>query len=547
MSDDFGLSSPQSSSASLNERQHLQDRLKRTATAAALFVFALVAYFVSRFIPAIPDPIQEFFLALTAAMSVHLLDRLWLYRDTAESFDKLQRRIVQNVDDHTKRKLDEIHTALQKSVRSLEAMSKTGLVRLYGSREEASDDIASDFDYENNHKIRLAGISLNDFILRKDPRFGLIWHKLQLLLKNGIAENRTLDIRILLIDPSCFGAQLRAKGEERDTGKSQAGRLEHDVEIAIGELLYLEETFKTNGLRFECKLYRLPPIMFLFWTDTVCYTQQYYFWSSRLDVKSFPVCKFHSVHTIGAPKSIHAELDLHFNWIWDQASIGLKDYRMKWLHGADKGIAQTGNFFTDPSEGLKRIENILKDAGETITIQGITLHSFFSRTNPRLYQLLSELVMNDKVNMTLLFLNPDCEQAKFRAFREYSLENPEMTFVQYLEDNDITHRKTDLYKDTIAAKHSLELMICEIAVKKGPEWKPKLQAGFYNSAPYSFVLRADNSVLVEQYHYGKLPDDQYGPRIILGKDLPLVEYIRIPSSIFGEPQKLPFDLLVSSS
>ena len=52
-------------------------------------------------------------------------------------------------------------------------------------------------------------------------------------------------------------------------------------------------------------------------------------------------------------------------------------------------------------------------------------------------------------------------------------------------------------------------------------------------------------MLVEQYHYGKLSEDSYGPRIILGKDLPLMEYVDEQSPLCERAGRLPFDLLVS--
>src|SRR5580700_3445207 len=131
--------------------QPIHARFIRTIIAAALFAAALGAYLTSRLIT-FPEPLPDFFLALTAAMAVHLLDRLWLFRDTVETLDKLRRQIVSNVasdakglidqlDAHTTKALDEILTSIQKSIKSLEAMKYTGLLRVYANREEATDDI----------------------------------------------------------------------------------------------------------------------------------------------------------------------------------------------------------------------------------------------------------------------------------------------------------------------------------------------------------------------------------------------------------------------
>ncbi len=533
----------------------VSQRMRRTIIAASLFVIALAAYVLSHFIPSIPLPISEFFLALTAAMAVHLLDRLWLFRDTVESLDHMRRQIVRNVatetgelidklDEHTKEAMRDILASIQKSIKSLDAMTRSGILRLYRDREEASDDIGLDVTSPTNQKIRLIGISLNDFVLRKDPKLGQAWHTLQDYIENGGDQSRNLDIKILIIDPTCLGAQLRSRGEERSSSYN-AGRLKHDVDVVIDELLQLEAGSKRVGVKIECRLYRLPPILFLCLTDSACYVQQYYFWSSRLDNKSFPMVKFQNVHTAGGHKSLHSELEQHFNWIWETASIGLVEYKTQWSIGVDKGVAQSGmvNVYTDPNEGLMRMLYLISNAKARVCIQGNSLHSFFNRTNPKLYQAISTLLMQDEVQVDLLFLKPDCEQARFRAYREYSLDNQEATRADYFQAQNKAHANSALYMDTIAARTVLETMVREVSSCKPVGWKPKLKAAFYDSAPYCFLLRVDSAVLIEQYHYGKLPDDRPGARIILGKDFPLIEFTQTPGDIFEQTRKTPFDLL----
>lgn len=529
---------------------------KRTVVAASLFVIVLGAYVVSRFVPSIPASINEFFLALTAAMAVHLLDRLWLFRDTTEMMEELKTQIVHNVaaetsklidqlDIHTKRALKGISGSIQKSIRSLDAMSSSGLLRVYADRAEAAADIRDDLVSTANHKIRIIGISLNDFVLRRNKILGDAWHSLRERISNSTNESHQLDVKILLIDPSCFGAQLRSKGEQRHSS-GNAGRLKQDMDVVIEELLDLQRTCRQLGIKFECKLYRLPPILFLCYTDMASYVQQYYFWSSRMDNKSFPVFKFQNVHSDGA--SLHLELEQHFNWIWDKASIGLADYHDQWSLGADKGISQAGivNVYTDPDEALMRMRSLLLKAKAKVSIQGISLHSFLNRyANVSLYQALSELTKRTEVDIDILFLDENSDQAKFRAYREYSFDHPSVSRAQYFAGGDQAHQASTLFRETKAAQAALETMVREIAERKEAGWKPKLRAGCYDSAPYCFLLRVDDTVLVEQYHYGKLPDDRSGARVVLGKDLPLAEYIRDPSDLFEQTKKTPFALLLN--
>jgi len=533
------------------------EQLKRTSVAAALFVIALVLFVASRYVPKVPENLNEFFLALTAAMAVHLLDRLWLFKDTQQSLDGLRQQIVDHVakdtkkltdelGEHTRKALDGIRTAIEQSIKSLEAMNRSGILRLYATREDAGGDISQDLTNEDNNRIRVLGISLDDFVLRKDPTLGHAWHLIQNQIEKGIGEKRSLDIKVLLIDPTCLGAQLRSKGEER-LSSQQAGRLKHDVDVAIDELLRLHAKCRQDNVKFECRLYRLPPILFLCLTDSASYVQQYHFWSSRLDNKSFPVLRFQNIQSAGGLQSLHAELEQHFNWIWENASVALEAYCKQWSLGPDKGVSQAGilNVFTDPVDGLTRMQRLLEGAQNRVCLQGISLHSFFNRSNPRLYQLISALLMKDQVEVEVLLLNPASEQALFRAYRESSFDNQAVTRAEYFDDQTGAHRTSALYLETMASKAAIEFLVREISLKKPDSWRPKLKAGFYDSSPFFFMIRIDDSVLVEQYHYGKLPDDLYGARVILGKDLPLIEYTRTPSDLFDQTRRTPFALLES--
>lgn len=522
------------------QRPPIHAHLRRTLIAACLFALALLAYFTAHFI-SFPTPLPEIALASTAAMAVHLLDRLWLFRDTAESFDQLREQIIGNISANTTAALARIQNSIQKSTKSLEAMQQSELSRVYSDRSEASQDIFESIKSPQNQKVRLIGVSLNDFILRKDPNLGNAWTFLRERVEK---DDALMDIKLLVIDPLCFGAQLRSKGEER-LG-DPPGRLSHDLNIVIDAFLRLERSCKQKNVKFECRVYRLPPILFLCLTDAECYAQQYYFWSTRDDSISFPVLRFQSTRASTGP-TIHAELDQHFNWIWEQASIELSEYRNSWSLGADRSIAEVGivNVFSEQAVALKRIQSLLERAKQRVSIQGISLHSFFMRSNPELYQVISSLIMNDNVDVELLLLDPECEQAVIRGYREWSFDNAGAPRERYSADGGNAHRRSLLFMDTQSAKSTLERMVRDIAERKPPGWAPRLKAGFYKSAPHCFMLRVDDLVLIEQYHYGKLPDREHGARVILGKDLPLIEYTKSPASVFEHTKKLPFALLES--
>jgi hypothetical protein len=84
-----------------------------------------------------------------------------------------------------------------------------------------------------------------------------------------------LDIRVLIIDPLCLRAALRSEAESASSS-ALASRLRNDVDAAARALHELERAAaaRSANVTFACRLYRLPPTMFLCWVDSVCYVQQ---------------------------------------------------------------------------------------------------------------------------------------------------------------------------------------------------------------------------------------------------------------------------------
>ena len=418
-------------------------RTRRTLTAAALLLLAVTGYVASKYVPNVPLPLSEFFLAVTAAMSVHLLDRLWLFHDTEQSLGRVESTIIRNVsdetgsmirqlDEHTEQALRQILISIRQGVKSMEAMNRSGVSRIYETREEAASDIAKDLTSSTTTKIRIIGISLNDFVLRKGPAdLGEAWSSICERITRSSKNNQSeLELKVLFIDPNCLGAHLRSMAEVRLHGY-QAGRLGDDVRMTTEELLRLEEEIGRGEI---ARMYRTPPILFLVLTNSAAYVQQYYFWSTRIRNKEFPILRFQNVPSGHEPHSIHAELEMHFDWIWDRASIGLRDYHIQHSTGTDTGLLQSSlvNIYCDSSDALERMVCLLSNAHDRASIQGISLHSFFSRTSS-LFRQLSRLLKEDKVGIDIMFLDRDCEQAKFRAYREFTFarRGPEIDRSEY--------------------------------------------------------------------------------------------------------------------
>jgi hypothetical protein len=104
--------------------------------------------------------------------------------------------------------------------------------------------------------------------------------------------------------------------------------------------------------------------------------------------------------------------------------------------------------------------------------------------------------------------------------------------------------QSDLFRDTERSIENLRGQVTALRRKLGDAWQPRLRVRKYATAPGCFMLRVDDTVLAEQYHYGKVvPAGQEAPSI-LGKDMPLVEYRPLGSPIYPPVElRNPFSLL----
>jgi len=514
----------------------------------------LAVYFIGSTSMQMPELVQHLVLTISAVMGIHLLDRIYLLKDTQEALGNLIGNVRSDITSQTnslgaiRHDISDQTNSLIKTSKSLEAMDRCGIVQVYPGRAAAADDMRGDLSNPANSQVRLIGISLNDFIQEMDRSLTAGWRALEGFVRGQRHidnPERGLDIRILLIDPRSFGARLRSAAESQEA-RALSGRLEMDVDAAAKYLRKLELYARPEDthVSFECRLYRLPPILFLCIVDSACYVQQYHFWSSRDNSAPMPLLKFRRLEDAGsAIYPYHREMEFHFDWIWKHASVPVAEYVEAEAVGTDDGIHRCGaaNVYMDSAEASTRIVDLLKRARDHVSIQGVSLHSFFVPGGLR--EAISSVLEEENADVEVLLLDPDCEQAKFRSFRERLLMSADEDLADYLGRGE--HHRSELYHDTQRTLEHLRHMIEDIRGRRGSDWKPRLKVALYTSAPACFLLRIDDCVLVEQYHYGKIARHQ---RAILGKDMPLVEYAKSPHQLYAgesDPLRRPFDLLVN--
>ena len=217
-----------------------------------------------------------------------------------------------------------------------------------------------------------------------------------------------------------------------------------------------------------------------------------------------------------------------FELIWDHASLTSSGVVEEYNRGVDEGLHQCGliNVFHDHREARPRLAWLINQAKKHVYIQGISLKSYFDGLE--LHAAIKALVERGDVEIKVLLLDPDSEQARYRSFREYLLNKPPLTFEEFLKRPEL-HMNSDLYRDTQKSIERIQNM----------EPHNNFQVRLYDSAPTCFMLLVDDSVLVEQYHYG----DLRSPRStmvssILGEDTALYEYSHQQSKLYDSREEV---------
>jgi hypothetical protein len=500
---------------------------KRTSRAVLLFLVVLALSIAVHVLPVLPPWVIELSLSVLAAVTVHLLDRLVLYKDTEDHLSDSLNRLKEDLETAVDDTIATQTASLAAQTSSLAAMIESGIVQIYPSRADAAGDLYEDLTDARNTKIDIIGVSLNDFALGHQQKLGKAWEAISNYVRCGRAEtnDRGLHIRILVVDPDSLGAVLRSSAEVREAAPVP-GNLRGHVSAITDQMLDLvklaEEKKKETGVTFECRLYRTAPSSFLCLVDNVCFVEQYHFWSKRADGTPIPVLKYRRDNKSLYP--MHEQMEQHFDWIWEKASIDIREFKNQVAVGVDSGMSQSSavNVYTDPVTARERMLYLLEHAEGKVDIQGISLHSFL-REGDRLLGTLEDLVRRGGVSIRILFIDPNSEQAKFRSFREALFANPKLRWNEY-SARPGTHEASSLYRDTDMAIRNLKRMVRDVAASDpGPGWKLTLEAGTYCTAPHCFSLRVDKSMLVEQYHYGKVAPQ--GKHATLGKDMPVIEFV----------------------
>lgn len=416
-----------------------------------------------------------------------------------------------------------------------DALQVSSVDRFYRDRDEASKDIKATLLREGIESMKIIGISLNDYMRDENETLNGAWKQIRRYIREDELPKgaSSLDIKVMFIDPCSKGAFLRGQAEGRE---GYEGRLLSDVLDTMRDLdKLINESSDNKNVKFDVRIYRTSPILHLIWTPHSAFLQSYHF-RPRHSKGHIPVIKYHDS---GEVDCMHQELESHFSYVWENCSVNVKDFVEKHSRGTEEvtRLASISNMFymhmkTDMQK--KRMKYLITTTKKTLYIKGITLKAFFrTNDNEGLFDALRKAALRDGLKVRILLINPDEEQAKLRSFKEYLLSKPSARLNEFIEKSE--HERQDLFRDTKLSINYIDDAINEMSKNSS---SPDIKLKLYKSAPDCFMLLTDESVLVEQYHYGKISppmkdQDKIENKLLKG-DVPVFEYAKPSDEILKE-------------
>jgi hypothetical protein len=449
----------------------------------------------------------------------------WFHKTVNEQLEELKREVLQQT-----------QTIADKAV-CIDGLQSADVECFFPTRDKANEGIKDALLQRGVTKIRLIGISLNDFMRDENKQLHQAWAGIRERIETNtpFAGAEKLDVKVLIINPRTTGAYLRAKAEGSRVVQS---RLTGDVDNTIHDLVELEQanrelTCTERKVTFEAKIYHAYPIMFLAWTPNAAFVQPYYFRPSQ-SRSNIPTIKYYNS---GKEGSIHQELGYHFDYIWENASQMVEDYSIMHCIGVDEAIREANitNIYYNYGESRARIINLINQAKDRLWIKGISLHAYFTYANSDLIEAIINAYSRG-VDVRILLINPTSEQAKYRSFREFLMSHPNGRLEEF---DDQARNGERLYTDTAISIGFIKTQL------RNRLKNTDLNVRLYNSGPECFCLLNEFSALIEQYHYGKIVDpDRTG--LILGGDMPVIEYAKQSGNFGHDRKKDPYQLFTDS-
>jgi hypothetical protein len=399
-----------------------------------------------------------------------------------------------------------------------DALERVGFISAYASQEAAVEDMTRTLRQDDLAEVRLLGLSLNSWFAGHRRDLGAVLEGM--LLNNSDTRKPPISAKIMLIDPYSAAARFLMSGPENQTRRERAARLRDEVRATAGHLIGIRNQLRAqhSGSRLDIRLYRFLPGLYSFTSNHGTFLRAYHAVPSQW----WPNAQ---VWRYGPNSNLHTSTRSHFDLLWDLHAIEPESILSERSYGVDQGVAESGmqNIFTDEERASARMAWLIEHAQERVWIQGISLAPMF---RPRLEKAMHDLFVRSHVDTRLLILDPDCEQAYYKSYRDYLLNRKSgepLEYERYRSDGRL-HTSSALYSNI---RYSTE----QVRSFTTHSTAANLKLRYYDCAANSFMLIADDIAMVEQYHYGKQPHARHG-MLQLTQEMPLVEFHRPNSELF---------------
>ena len=388
---------------------------------------------------------------------------------------------------------------LTKQNKILHGAFNNNIIQIYAKRSEGLQDIQDDIRKSNN--VKIMGISLRAYFNPAEKSFV----EMESVLDN-ISNNDERKIQILIINPNCEQAAIRAERESDEDFSNLNPYEESGLYSDVWQTIrYLSKKQKEG--RVEAKVYNSAPSCFLVITDEHTYVEQYHYGIKRSGLVggNFPLLKFPTTIKPGRKlneSTISEHLNGHFDYVWDDChkrSLPLNYLLDLHMVGTSRSAWECGivNIFQSRSIAKDRIKVLMKNEKKEIRLIGISLRDFFHAGNDY-YTVLREISSNKhddgNISIKALLLDPLCEQGVLRSQRE----EPGI-------------ERGNLYSEVVTSLRSIDRL---------KENGALIDVRLYQASTNCFAIQGDEGVLIEQYHYGSAEPDA----TILGGKIPLLEF-----------------------
>jgi len=423
----------------------------------------------------------------------------------------------------------------------------------------------NDINFLSSYKgpLKIVGILPSDFddIIYSLP--GKTW-KLKDILVEGTnirsGDENENKINILILAPFSSGTYLKNNSIE-------SYNLYTKVYKSLEELTtLLSGLTPEQKKKVDIRLCHSFPISRMLLTDKFAFVQPNILHNEIYDPKKLiPLFKFEKKSD--DDDEIFNDLENHFKTIWKYDSMSLDEF----IHhevGTHFALNQmkSYNIYIPRSQELEkkfdpfeRMKYLINNTKEILWIKSVSARLLFHKTsnndsNKTLYDELEEKINTIK-DVRILLIDPECENAKMRSYREYILDN-------HQNGNDISYNNLNTsYEDFKNSEYALnnfqppvllshtktsiiraKKLIHELEKKKKSLndisiINESFYVRKYTSPPDSAFIITDTVALFEPLHYGMIQNNNNNDKILSGH-MPMHEFQRAENADVLVPYNL---------